>query len=212
MNIPQSIVIIDYGLGNLGSMTNMLKKAGVETKVSSDISDIKNADKLILPGVGSFDIGMKNIRERGLIPVMNKKVLEDKTPILGVCLGMQLMGNNSEEGGLHGLGWVEAESIRFKFDGYPGNLSIPHMGWNTLSMPHHHPLFEGIENENRFYFVHSYHVVCAHEQNVLAKTEYGFSFTSAIVKQNILGVQFHPEKSHKFGMLLLNNFAQWKNA
>ncbi len=206
------ITIIDYGLGNLGSMANMLKKAGVKTKVTSEVSEIKKADKLILPGVGAFDTGMKNIRDRGLIPVLNEKVLENKTPILGVCLGMQLMGNRSAEGGLPGLGWVDAESIRFKFEGDSANLKIPHMGWNTLKVSQVHPVFAGLEKENRFYFVHSYYVECVHEQNVLARTEYGFSFSSAIMKQNILGVQFHPEKSHKFGMLLLNNFAQWENS
>lgn len=203
------IIIIDYGLGNLGSMANMLKKAGVEARVSSDSSDIERAEKLILPGVGAFDRGMSNLHEKGLIPVLNNKVLKEKTPILGVCLGMQLIGNESEEGTLPGLGWVDAKSIRFQFNKNPTNLRIPHMGWNTLTITRSHPLFTGLEDENRFYFVHSYHVVCAHELNVLAHTDYGHSFASAIVSENIIGVQFHPEKSHMFGMRLLKNFADW---
>lgn len=204
------IVIIDYGLGNLGSMANMLKKIGAAAVVSSDPMDIKKADKLILPGVGSFDAGMENLESRGLISVLNKRVLEDKVPILGVCLGMQLLGKRSEEGQLPGLGWLDAETIRFHFQDINANLKIPHMGWNQLIDNHTHPLFAGLEEVNRFYFVHSYHVVCANLDNVLARTSYGVDFTSAIVKDNIMGVQFHPEKSHKFGMRLLNNFAEMR--
>ncbi|MCX5805030.1 MAG: imidazole glycerol phosphate synthase subunit HisH [Proteobacteria bacterium] len=200
------ILIIDYGMGNLGSILNMLNKIGVNAAISSNIKDIEKTDKLILPGVGAFDRGMNNLEERGLIPMLNKLVLEDKIPILGVCLGMQLLGMRSEEGRLHGLGWLDAETIRFKFQGANANLKIPHMGWNQLSVRQAHPLFADLEAVNRFYFVHSYHVVCANPDNVLATTSYGFDFTSAIVKDNIMGVQFHPEKSHKFGMHLLKNF------
>jgi len=203
------IIIVDYGLGNLGSISNMLKKLGVTASVSSDISDIKKASKLILPGVGAFDSGMRNLQERKLVSVLNEKVCGDKVPVLGICLGMQLMGKRSEEGSLPGLGWVDTESIRFQFDGHNGNLKIPHMGWNTLSPIRHHKLFDGLETENRFYFVHSFHVVCDHEENALAKTHYGFPFVSAIGRENIVGVQFHPEKSHRFGKRLLINFAEW---
>lgn len=206
------IVIIDYGLGNLGSISNMFRKIGVEARVASGPSAIDNADKLILPGVGAFDSGMKNLQERGFIPVLNKKVLEDKTPILGVCLGMQLMGKQSEEGDLPGLGWVDAVSIRFRFAGNNTGLRIPHMGWNMLSFPRPHPLFSGLERDNRYYFVHSYHLVCSNMENILSTTEYGHDFTSSVINHNIVGVQFHPEKSHKYGMQLLKNFSDWKFA
>lgn len=203
------MVIIDYGLGNLGSIINMFRKIGVESTLSSEPSVIEKADKLVLPGVGSFDSGMKNLQERGLVPILNKKVVQEKTPILGVCLGMQLMGKRSEEGSLPGLGWIDAQSIRFGFNGDDAGLRIPHMGWNMLSIPRPHKLFAGLEDENRYYFVHSFHMVCSHEENILARTRYGFPFTSAVVKGNIIGVQFHPEKSHKFGMRLLKNFSEW---
>lgn len=202
------VVIIDYGLGNLGSMANMLRKIGVPAVVSSDPLVIGNAKKLILPGVGAFDGGMKNLESGGLLQVLNKRVLEDKTPILGVCLGMQLLGMRSEEGQLPGLGWLDAESIRFNFQNTNTNLKIPHMGWNQIIVHQDNTLFADFDAGNRFYFVHSYHVVCSNPDNVLASTSYGIDFTSAIVKANIMGVQFHPEKSHRFGMRLMKNFAE----
>ena len=202
------IVIIDYGMGNLGSIANMLKKVGAEAVVSSEAAVIERADKLILPGVGAFDNGMKSLAERGMIPLLNAKVLRDKTPILGLCLGMQLFTQRSEEGQLRGLGWLEAETIRFKFDQAHVHLKIPHMGWNTLQICQPHPLFAEMYAEPRFYFVHSYHVVCTDARTVLAQTHYGYDFASAVAKENIVGVQFHPEKSHKFGMKLLRNFAE----
>ena len=203
------IIIINYGLGNLGSIANMLRKIGVEAQVSSEVSAIEKSDKLILPGVGAFDRGMTNLRESNLLPILNKKVLEDKTPILGICLGMQLLGKGSEEGSQPGLGWVDAEIVRFQLNRENSSLRIPHMDWNMLNIVRSHPIFMGLEQENRFYFVHSYHMVCTREENILAKTKYGFSFTSVVGNGNILGVQFHPEKSHRFGMRLLKNFAEW---
>ena len=150
------ITIIDYGTGNLGSIINMFKKIGVETVVSSKFSVIKRADKLILPGVGAFDNGMKNLAERGLIPLLNAKVLVDKTPILGLCLGMQLFTQRSDEGKLPGLGWLEAETVRFEFDQANAHLKIiPHMGWNALQDYQPHPVFAEMFAESRFYFVHS---------------------------------------------------------
>lgn len=202
------IVIVDYGLGNLGSMLNMLKKISANAIVSSDHDTIEQADKLILPGVGSFDAGMRNLTERNMIPLLNKMILEQKVPILCVCLGMQLLGMRSEEGQLHGLGWLDAVTIRFNLQDANANLKIPHMGWNRLNILRALPLFADLEEENRFYFVHSYHVVCANPDNILATTSYGIDFTSAVVKDNIIGVQFHPEKSHKFGMRLLKNFSE----
>jgi len=192
-------------MGNIGSIINMLKKIGYEAKISNNIDEINNADKLILPGVGSFDNGMKNLKEFDLIDILNKKVLEDKTPIIGICLGMQLITNRSEEGNLPGLGWIDAETVKFKFGEENEKLKIPHMGWNTVIPQNNSNLFNGLE-EPRFYFVHSYHVVCKNNVDIIGKTNYGHNFNSVINKDNIYGAQFHPEKSHKYGMLLLKNF------
>ena len=202
------IAIVDYGLGNLGSITNMLKKIGVPAVVSGDPTVLANADKLILPGVGAFDQGMRNLAERGLLPLLHARVQQDRIPVLGVCLGMQLLTRRSEEGQSAGLGWLEAETVRFRFEPGAGVLKIPHMGWNTLTLQRPHPLLAGLEDENRFYFVHSYHVACARPETVVAQTNYGFDFTSVVAQANVMGVQFHPEKSHRFGMTLYKNFAE----
>jgi len=200
------IIIIDYGLGNLGSIRNMLKKIGAEGAISSNVSDIERAEKLILPGVGNFDQGMRNLEALGLVPVLENKVIQKKTPILGICLGMQLFARKSEEGKSTGLGWIDAEVVRFKFDDKERHLKIPHMGWNLVEIRQKNPLFEEMYPEPRFYFVHSYYVICKNESDILTKTFHGYEFVSAIKKENIYGVQFHPEKSHKFGMKLLDNF------
>lgn len=201
------IVIVDYGMGNVGSICNMLKKAGAAARISSDPATIEQAQKLILPGVGAFDHGMKSLAERDLIPLLNRKVLEEKAPVLGLCLGMQLFTRRSEEGQMPGLGWLAADTLRFKFDFAHAHLKIPHMGWNTLSACLSHPVLADLDEDSRFYFVHSYHVVCEDANERLAQSIYGYEFTSAVVKENIIGMQFHPEKSHKFGMKLLKNFA-----
>jgi glutamine amidotransferase len=195
------ITIIDIG-GNVGSISNMLKRVGVKSKISSDVNDIETADKLILPGVGAFDNGVKEIHSKNLLDVLLKKVLAEKTPILGVCLGMQLFTKRSGEGTLPSLGWIDAETIRFRT-----NLRIPHMGWNTLNHKDE-PIFRSMPKGERFYFIHSYHVVCNDKSNVIATTNYGYDFASVIQKENIIGVQFHPEKSHRFGMTLLKNFSE----
>jgi len=203
-----NIAIINYGMGNLASIANMLKKVGVHAHISSDVSIIAKANKLILPGVGAFDHAMENLSKGGFVAILNNRVINEKIPILGICLGMQLLTKRSEEGSSLGLGWIDAETVRFKFDDVNSNLKIPHMGWNQLFVRQAHPLFADLEVVNRFYFEHSYHVVCADSDNVLATTSYGFDFISAIVKDNIIGVQFHPEKSHKFGMQVLKNFLE----
>jgi len=202
------ITIVDYGVGNLGSIANMLKKIGAKATISSEVDVLQRADKLILPGVGAFDAGMRKLRETGLIPVLNELVLEKKVPTLGLCMGMQLMTQKSTEGTEAGLGWFDAETVRFRFSSEQAHLKIPHMGWNTISTCQEHPLFTDFEEEARFYFVHSYHVLCHDESITLAETEHGYSFSSIIRKDNIIGAQFHPEKSHKFGMRLLKNFAE----
>lgn len=202
------IAVIDYGMGNLGSIVNMLKKIGAEAIITSDAETIGRADKLILPGVGAFDHGMQSLHERGLVPLLEARVLEQRTPLLGICLGMQLLSRRSEEGSLPGLGWVEAETVRFQLNGHEPALKVPHMGWNFVQVRQPHATFEALPDDPRFYFVHSYHVVCADERTVLATTDYGHEFTSALIHDNIVGVQFHPEKSHKFGMKLLKNFVE----
>jgi glutamine amidotransferase len=199
------VVVVDYGMGNVGSIANMLRRVGAEAVIASDHSIIDAADKLILPGVGAFDQGMHHLADRGLIPLLRKKVVEERTPILGVCLGMQLFGKGSEEGQCPGLGWLDATAVRFRPP--DGRLKVPHMGWNTLEPHHRHALFEGMEERARFYFVHSYHLVCHQPDVVLTRTTYGEHFVSSVAQDNILGVQFHPEKSHRFGMRLYRNFA-----
>ena len=202
------IAIVDYGMGNLGSIGNMCKRIGVDSVVTSDPAVIGAASKLILPGVGAFDQGMTNLEQRGLLPVLAKRVLDQGCPILGICLGMQLLGESSEEGKKRGLGWVHATARRFRFDDdQTKRLKIPHMGWNEVRPQQPDPIFAGFENPIRFYFVHSYHVECSAE-NVLATTTHGYSFTSMLKRENIYGAQFHPEKSHRFGMTLLTNFAR----
>lgn len=203
------IVIINYGLGNLMSILNMLKKIGEEATISSSFVDIKNADKLILPGVGAFDKGMKNLSDFGFISVLNDKVIKEKTPILGICLGMQLFTMESEEGNRPGLGWVDAETIRFRFDKAKTDLKIPHMGWNSIMIQEKSSLFNDFYEEPRFYFVHSYHLLCHKKEDILTTTEYGYDFPSSIARDNIIGVQFHPEKSLKYGMKFLENFVKF---
>ncbi len=201
------IVIIDYGVGNLASVLNMFKKIGInEVCISNNENDIINAKKLLLPGVGAFDAGMVNLERSGLIAVLNKKVLEEKIPILGICLGMQLLGNSSEEGIKKGLGWVDAKAVKFNFP-VEMKLKIPHMGWNYIDIKHANLLIDR-EEKNRFYFVHSYYVKCADEKNILATCNYGIDFACMVNKDNIYGAQFHPEKSLKFGMKMLANFAK----
>lgn len=200
------IAIIDYGLGNLGSIKNMLKKIGYESEITSDHQVIQSAEKLILPGVGAFDQGMKNLEERGLIPLLNQKVLVEKTPVLGICLGMQLVTNKSAEGGLPGLGWVDAETIKFDSTKADKKFPIPHMGWEYVSEKGNSPLLKDMYEEPKFYFVHSYYVKCNNPDEAILTSNYILEFDSGFQKENILGVQFHPEKSHKYGMKLLTNF------
>jgi len=200
------IVVIDYGMGNLGSILNMLKKIGAKAMLSSKVGDVADAEKLILPGVGAFDHGMANLERRGLIPILDERVRRHGTPILGICLGMQLFARRSEEGVRGGLGWLEGEVIRFKPEVLQAQLRVPHMGWNTVQLTAASPLFDGVGPDSRFYFVHSYHVTCRDPGDVLATTSYGYEFASAVKKERIVGVQFHPEKSHKFGMHVLKNF------
>jgi glutamine amidotransferase len=198
------IAIVDYGMGNLGSLMNMFKHIGIKAQITSDPETIKNAEKLLLPGVGSFDHGVQSLKSHGLFEIIDKKVRSTDCPILGICLGMQLMGQGSQEGSEKGFGWFNAEAIKFQ----PKNkkYKVPHMGWNFLDVKNDCPLLQGLPNESRFYFVHSYHFCCHQPDNTAATTNYEIDFSSVVWKDNIFGAQFHPEKSHKFGMKLLENF------
>lgn len=201
------IIIVDYKVGNLGSIYNMLKKIGVKSEITSDKEKIRLASKLILPGVGSFYSGMKNLAELGLIELLNKKTLEEKVPVLGICLGMQLLTSKSEEGSLLGLGWVKGCVKKFQFE-KDSMLKVPHIGWNYVIQRKESKLFFEMYEEPRYYFVHSYFVELDCKDNILTETSYGNEFCSSLEKDNIYGVQFHPEKSHKYGMMLLKNFSE----
>lgn len=200
------ITIIDYGLGNTSSVSNMIKKIGFKSILTSNIESINKAEKLILPGVGSFGAGMKNIIERDLFDIINYKVKNKKTPILGICLGMQLMTKYSEESDIAGFGWFDADAVKFNKLKLPENLKVPHMAWSDVIIERNNYLFTGEKKKMRFYFAHSYHVKCYNEKDITAFSEYGYKFPSVILKDNIIGLQFHPEKSHKFGMQILTNF------
>lgn len=201
------LAVIDNGLSNIGSLVNMLRRIGAEFIVTASADEVMRAGKIILPGIGAFDAGMKRLAELHLIDALNQKALAEQIPTLGICLGMQLMAQGSEEGKMSGLGWFDALVTRFHF---PDNavLKIPHMGWNFVSPKKPSCLFENFSEQPKFYFVHSYHFKTSNEADVLCMTHYGYDFVSAVEHGNIAGVQFHPEKSHKFGMQLLRNFAE----
>lgn len=202
------VTIVDYGMGNLGSIQNMLKKVGESSKVSSDIQDIGNASKLLLPGVGSFDNAMHNLKTLNLIETLKHKVQEEGTPILGICLGMQLLTKGSEEGLSEGLGFIDAYSEKFDFRKLETVHPIPHMGWNRVKIQKQSRLFNTITQRNRFYFVHSYAIRCNQQEDILTTSKYGYEFVSSFERDNVLGCQFHPEKSHKFGINLFKNFVE----
>ena len=200
------VAIIDYGLGNLGSIANMLKVIGEKSVVTSDRDKVAAADKLILPGVGAFDAGMQKLQEMHLADEIRSEAKSGK-PVLGICLGMQLLGRKSEEGTVDGLGLIPFDNVRFTFR-KELCLKIPHMGWDVVKYRKDVPLLAGITGSQRYYFVHSYHAKCDSDENVLMTCEYGYEFAAAVVKDNVYGVQFHPEKSHNFGMMLLENFVK----
>lgn len=201
------VAVIDYEMGNVGSMLNMLRKLRVRGKLTRDPDELRAAGKLILPGVGHFDQGMRNLAQFGLIDLLNDLALVQKKPLLGVCLGLQLMTRRSDEGDLPGLGWFDAETIRFVPDA-ASRLRVPHMGWNHVRATRPSLLFADPAAEQRFYFVHSYYVRARNRGDVLATAEYGVEFDSALGRENLYGVQFHPEKSHRFGLRLLTQFLE----
>ena len=201
------ITIIDYGMGNLGSISNMFKRIGVESEVTGNKEKIASAKKILLPGVGAFDAAMERINEGGYREILDRKALQEKVPVFGICLGMQLLTNSSEEGKLPGLGWIPAKTTKFTFEN-DSKLKVPHMGWNRVYEKNQSLLIRDLPPEPRFYFVHSYYVLVENVNHILTTTIHGIEFNSIIQKENIYGAQFHPEKSHKFGMKLLENFAR----
>jgi glutamine amidotransferase len=198
-------VIVDYGMGNLRSVLRKCERVGKAVTVSAEPEVIASANKLILPGVGHFANGVKNLKESGIWEVLNHKVVGEQTPILGICLGMQLMAGYSEEGNIEGLGWIDAEVKRFTIHNRLKHR-VPHMGWNTTVLKKESPLFHQLLPEMFYYFVHSYHLVGTASEDILTTTDYEYTFTSAVQKGNIYGTQFHPEKSHDSGEQMLRNF------
>lgn len=196
--------MVDYGIGNLAAVQNMFRKIGVLCEVTSDLDKILKAEKLLLPGVGAFDAAMQRLTNTDLRRVLDEKVLIDKIPVIGICLGMQLLTRGSEEGSLPGLNWIEANTVRFP----RSELKVPHMGWNNVVVSNSSRLTATFNHQHRFYFVHSYYVQVENENHSILKTTYGITFDSGIASDNIFGVQFHPEKSHGYGMHLLSNFAK----
>jgi imidazole glycerol-phosphate synthase subunit HisH len=205
--MSKEIIVIDYGMGNLSSVKRKFSRIGVNAVISSSPFDIEKAEKIVLPGVGHFQKAVQIIKELKLWEPLNEAILIKKIPILGICLGMQLMAKHSEEGDVNGLGWFDAEVVRFKVRDTL-KYKVPHIGWNQVTIKKHSPLFDNVDLSTGFYFVHSYHILCMNSQDILNETEYEYLFVSAIHRDNIWGVQYHPEKSHDAGEQLLRNFSK----
>ena len=202
------ITIIDYGLGNIQAFANMYKRLGFDVCRATRASELEGATKLILPGVGAFDHAMELLDASGMRPVLDALVLQHHVPVLGICVGMQILADGSDEGGLPGLGWVPGKVKAFRTDERSASLPLPHMGWNDVQPRAGAKLFVGLEKDARFYFLHSFFFVCAEPQFAAATTSYGLEFSCAVSSGNVYGVQFHPEKSHHYGARLLKNFAE----
>lgn len=202
------ITLIDYGVGNIYAFQNVYKRLNISTKISKTRKDLIGAEKLILPGVGSFDYAMAQLNASGMREKLDELVIEKKVPIIGICVGMQMMGNKSEEGKLDGLKWIDSEVLKFDESLIQHRTKLPHMGWNDVIPIKEHPLFTGLEKDAIFYFLHSFYFQCNNVNESIATSTYGVSFTSAVNRDNIYGIQFHPEKSHQYGEKLLQNFAK----
>jgi glutamine amidotransferase len=201
------IAIVNYGVGNLTSILNMHRRLGVDAVISSDPEEIARAEKILLPGVGHFDSCMQNFNRSGLRPLIEKRALEERIPVIGICVGAQMMTRQSEEGKERGLGWIDADTIRFHLPS-SDELKVPHMGWADVRFSNPAAdLWKGMPEEPRFYFAHSYHFKFDSEEYVSARTFYGYEYVCAFYRENICGVQFHPEKSHRYGMRVIANFA-----
>lgn len=201
------ITVVDYGAGNIGSVLNMIRKVGGQAVAAASVDELLRAKKILLPGVGSFDNAMSRLAGLDLIEVLKDRGRAG-VPLFGICLGMQLLSDSSDEGVQRGLGLIPGRVRRFRFDGSLSQLKVPHMGWNRVTPARTHPLCKGLEEVSRFYFVHSYYYECEDSSDVLLNTTYGFEFASGVQRGNVMGVQFHPEKSHRFGMQLMKNFIE----
>lgn len=202
------ITIIDYGLGNINAFVNVYERLNIPVSVAKTADDLKAATKIILPGVGAFDHAMCKLNNSGMREAIDKLVLDQQLPILGICVGMQILAHSSEEGKLPGLGWINGAAKKFDASGLDSKVQLPHMGWNSIQPTNTNPLLVNFNNDSRFYFLHSYYFQCNNQHDTIATTEYCIQFTSAVNSKNIYGVQFHPEKSHQWGIQLLKNFAE----
>jgi glutamine amidotransferase len=198
------ITVVDYGLGNIQAFANVYRSSHIPVAIARSVSDLANATKLILPGVGAFDHAMERLEASGMRPAIEERVLRQGMPVLGICVGMQMLAAGSEEGKLPGLSWIGGTVKRFR----GANLALPHMGWNDVTPTRPGGLFAGMEKDARFYFLHSYYFECRDPQDSLALADYGGDYSCAVVHGSIYGVQFHPEKSHHWGVQLLKNFAE----
>jgi glutamine amidotransferase len=202
------IGIIDYGLGNVRAFANVYKILNIPARVVKTPLDLKEVSKVILPGVGAFDYAMQMLELSGIRVALEEKVLVHQTPVLGVCVGMQMLARSSEEGHLPGLGWIDGTVKKFKFAISTMSTCVPHMGWNNVAPSKMNGLFKNLNSESLFYFLHSYYFQGKESEDIIAVTDYGGIFASAVNSENVFGVQFHPEKSHRFGIQLLENFAK----
>ena len=202
------ITIIDYGVGNIFAFQNVYKRLNIPTRIAKTVKDLENVDKLILPGVGHFDFAMSQLNNSGMRERLDELVVVEKKPIIGICVGMQMMAKKSDEGTVTGLGWIEADVKKFDASTIEFQTKLPHMGWNNVDPILNHPLFEGLEKDAIFYFLHSYYFNCNNNYEIISKSEYGIKFASSVQHENIYGIQFHPEKSHSYGERLLHNFAK----
>jgi glutamine amidotransferase len=202
------ITIIDYGVGNINAFVNVYKRLNVATKIAKTAADLEDATKIILPGVGHFDHAMSELIKSGMREKLDELIMVKKVPVIGICVGMQMMGKSSDEGVMEGLGWIDAKIKKFDETKIKQITRLPHMGWNDVQPVIEHPLFKGLEQDALFYFLHSYYFECQNEVDILATSEYGGQFACAAHHENVYGIQFHPEKSHHYGETLLHNFAK----
>ena len=201
------ITIVDYGLGNILAFANVYKKLNIPISVAKNASDLKVASKVILPGVGAFDHAIERLNQSGMRETLDEIVLHDRMPVLGICVGMQMLACSSEEGRLPGLGWIDGHVKKFDLSNLTHSTRLPHMGWNDVTPVAGSGLFNGLESDARFYFLHSYFFECEQQESIVATCSYGMNFSCAVRSGNVYGAQFHPEKSHHYGALLLKNFA-----